>query len=137
MLCVADAIDLRGSLLPGGWAELRNHTGPLALAGRRLLCRALALDEPCPSTMVGSLAAVPLPPSSGREGPSALSVAPLQRRLREDYHIQAAVVSWPSPPARTLRISAQIYNHLAEYELLAAAVVDLLDEIERRVHGAP
>ncbi len=127
MLCVGDAIELMGSLLPGGWAELRARNRELALAGWRLLCEALGVEEPCPATMVGSLAAVPLPPSTGSEGPSALSVAPLQRRLRDDYRIQAAVVSWPGPPARTLRISAQIYNELAEYELLAAAVVDLLD----------
>ena len=37
-----------------------------------------------------------------------------------------AVISWPAPRGRLLRISAQIYNQLEEYQGLAAAIVDLL-----------
>jgi hypothetical protein len=34
-------------------------------------------------------------------------------------------MTWPRPPERLLRVSAQAYNGLAEYEALARALVEL------------
>jgi hypothetical protein len=36
------------------------------------------------------------------------------------------VSSWPAPPRRLLRISAQAYNEPGEYEALAGALRELL-----------
>jgi isopenicillin-N epimerase len=114
-LSVPAAIELLGSLLPGGWTELlaRNHA--LALEGRRLVCDALGVDRPCPAALVGSMASVPLPPAAA----SAESQAD---ELYERFGIEVPVIPFPAPPARLLRLSAQAYNTRDEYAYLADAL---------------
>ena len=60
-LCVPKVIDFFGSLLPGGWAELRAANRQLTLQARELLSTELGLPLPCPASMIGSLATLPIP----------------------------------------------------------------------------
>ena len=46
----------------------------------------------------------------------------MQDRLREHHRIEVPVIPWPAPPHRLLRISAQLYNSLPQYQALAAAL---------------
>jgi isopenicillin-N epimerase len=122
-LSVPEAIRRVGSLLPGGWPEIRRRNRDLALAGRELLCQALDIPVPCPDECVGSLASVPLPDASGSQAPlSPLYADPLQDSLLQHYHIEVPIIPWPSFPRRLLRISAQLYNALPHYALLARAL---------------
>ena len=43
-------------------------------------------------------------------------------RLRQNWNIEVPVFVWPDPPHRMLRISAQRYNSIDEYERLALAL---------------
>ncbi|HTV39063.1 MAG TPA: aminotransferase class V-fold PLP-dependent enzyme [Candidatus Sulfotelmatobacter sp.] len=127
-LSVPEAIRFIGSLLPGGWPENMVRNRALALAARKVLCAALRIDEPCPDEFIGSLVAIPLPDAA----PDALARLPLneyplQDKLREKYKIEAPIISWPAPPKRVLRISAQLYNSLPQFERLAEAVAEELD----------
>ncbi|MEZ4459408.1 MAG: aminotransferase class V-fold PLP-dependent enzyme [bacterium] len=115
-------IDFMDGLVEGGWSEIRQHNHALALAGRRLVCDALEQDLPCPDHMVGSTASVVLPNGDG----VARAIDPLQDRLLFDYGIEVPVIPWPGPPRRLLRISAQLYNSLEDYERLAVALRALL-----------
>jgi isopenicillin-N epimerase len=72
--------------------------------------------------MIGSLAAVTLPESSGRLATTPLESDPLQTVLFETHRIEVPLWSWPGPPRRHLRIAAQIYNDRAQFERLAAAL---------------
>jgi len=126
VLSVPEAIRFMASLLPGGWPELREHNRRLALRGRQIVCRALGIDLPCPDGMIGSLAAMPLPPGSPDPPASSLYTDPLQQLLLERWGIEVPVIPWPAPPERLIRISAQLYNHPEEYELLAGALTELL-----------
>ena len=64
LLCVPDALDYLGALLPGGWPELMQRNHQLAVAARDVLCEELDLDPPCPAAMIGSMAAVHMADSS-------------------------------------------------------------------------
>jgi len=125
LLSVPEALRFMGSLLPGGWPELRRRNRALALEGRRALCEALGIAPPCPDEMIGSLASVPLPPGSGGAPESSLYGDPLQDELLERWRIEVPIVPWPAPPRRLVRISAQAYNRPEHYTLLAQALTDL------------
>jgi isopenicillin-N epimerase len=47
---------------------------------------------------------------------------PLQNRLHQTHGLEVPVMTWPIPPHRLIRISAQIYNNLAQYKQLATAL---------------
>jgi isopenicillin-N epimerase len=122
-LCVAESLRYLGSLLPGGWPEIMARNRELALAARDLLGRALKVEAPCPDECVGSLAAVPLPDAPSAERPAPpLYLDPLQDRLREQHGIEVPIIYWPAFPKRVIRISAQLYNSLPQYQILAEAL---------------
>jgi isopenicillin-N epimerase len=120
-LCAPEAIRFLGSLLPGGWPALMAANHQKALQAQAALCRALKIDAPAPASMVGSMAAVPLPsvvPSERPQG-SPLHPSALQDLLFKEHHIEVPVFPWPAFPARVLRVSCQLYNRPEQYERLA------------------
>ncbi len=108
----------------GGWPAVLAANHALAVAGRDLVADALGVEAPAPDTMLGSMAALPLP------GVSADAADALHDALETEDRIQVPVGAWPVPAARDghgeptvlVRISAQRYNELADYERLAAAL---------------
>jgi isopenicillin-N epimerase len=121
-LCVPECLRFLGGLHPGGWEELRRRNRELVLHGRTLLCEALGTPAPAPESMIGSLATVPLPDGGPSARLDAFAIDPLQRVLFEQHGIEVPVFTWPAPPRRHLRISAQAYNEPAEYAALAQAL---------------
>lgn len=125
MLCVPAAIRFMGSLLSGGWPALRAHNRALTLDGRRELAEVLGIDLPSPDTMIGSLAALPLPDGAMEPPKSAMYADPLQDELLRRWRIEVPIIPWPDVPKRLIRISAQIYNGPTQYRLLAEALREL------------
>jgi isopenicillin-N epimerase len=123
-LSVPDAINFIGSLLPRGWPEVMARNRALALAARKVLCAALGIGEPCPEEFIGSLAGILLPDAAPDAMPRLpLNEYPLQDALRLKHKIEVPIISWPAPSRRILRISAQLYNSLPQYEQLAKALI--------------
>lgn len=122
-MCVPEAIAFMGSLLPGGWNELRQRNHQLALQARQLLCEALNVSVPCPDEMIGSMAVVPMP-----EVLESRSFMSLRDELFDRFGIQVQVVPWQEKPKLLVRVSAQIYNTLEQYEYLGKALRTLLTE---------
>lgn len=117
-LCVPIAIDFMRSLLIGGWAELMEVNHSLAVEARKLLCEKLNIPIPCPDEMIGSMASIPLPESAAES---------LQNDLFYKYNIEVPIIPLlPASAERVIRISAQIYNTLEQYEYLAKALKELL-----------
>ena len=120
-LTVPDAIRYMGSLLPGGWPALMAHNRGTALAARARLCAALGVPPPAPDSMIGSLAALPVPPGFG-PAPVHGERDPLQTALFDRFAIELPVFTWTALSSRILRISAQLYNSAGDYERLAEAL---------------
>ncbi|MFU8802282.1 MAG: aminotransferase class V-fold PLP-dependent enzyme [Bradymonadaceae bacterium] len=112
-LCVPEAIRFMRSLIPGGWPTIMYRNHELATQARLLLADRLGLTLPCPTDLLGSMAALPL--SNG--DPEAL-----QDALFKDHGIEVPIIPWPTPQSRLLRVSAQLYNTLEHYEALADAL---------------
>lgn len=122
-------LDFLQQQLPGGWPDLMARNRQLALAARRLLCDALQIDPPAPDEMIGSLASLPLPDSRApRPSRSPLYLDPWQDELMARRGIEVPIVPWPAHPKRLVRISAQLYNSLPQYQLLAEALMELIRE---------
>ena len=121
-LCVPTALEFMAGLVPGGWPEVRARNHALVIAGRRLLCEALEEPPPAPDQMIGSLASVKLPDGASAPVTSALYAEPLQLALVDRHHIEVPIPPWPAPPHRLIRISAQLYNDISQYERLATAL---------------
>lgn len=125
-LCVPYAIAHIASLVAGGWPEVRRRNHDLVVRARSLLCDALGVESPCPNDMLGSLAALPLPDASADAHACAPGCDPLQVTLVDDHRIEVPIITWPAPPRRLVRISAQLYNHEAQYRRLANVLTAIL-----------
>ncbi|WP_334758495.1 aminotransferase class V-fold PLP-dependent enzyme [Nostoc sp.] len=113
-MSVPEAIAFMGSLLPGGWTELMQQNHQLVLQGRQLLCEVLEVQPPCPEEMIGSMAVVPLPKTL--ENRDFMSI---HDELFDKFGIEVQLIPWQEKPRLLVRISAQIYNTLEQYEYLA------------------
>jgi isopenicillin-N epimerase len=126
-LSVPEALRFMESLAPGGWKEVMARNHALAVEGRKILCQALEIAEPCPEAFLGSMAAMPLPDAREAERASPpLYFDPLQDQLLARHAIEVPVIPWPGFPRRLLRISAQLYNSRAQWQCLAGALRELL-----------
>ncbi|MCE7972431.1 MAG: aminotransferase class V-fold PLP-dependent enzyme [Leptolyngbya sp. PLA2] len=120
---VPDSMRFMASL-EGSWDALMARNHALALAGRRVLCESLGTEPAVPEHMLGAMATVVVPGvglPSGGTAPGRYE-DPLQERLVERHGIQVPVWSLPSAGLRLLRISAQAYNSIEQYEYLADAL---------------
>jgi isopenicillin-N epimerase len=117
-LCAAESIRYMASIVDGGWPEIMRRNHELALQARELLCSRLQIAKPAPDEMIGSMAAIPLPDGDG----PALQDALFARGF------EVPIMPWPTSQNRVLRVSAQLYNEIGEYERLADAVAERINK---------
>jgi isopenicillin-N epimerase len=120
-LCVPAAIDWLDRRFPGGWTELRARNHALAIQARRQLCARLGVEPPCPESLLGTMATIPLPARFQKVSRSG-KIDVQQLRLYDKFGIEVPFNRIGPKPLRCFRISAQIYNTLAEYEYLGDAL---------------
>lgn len=124
-----------GGVAHEGWRAIMRHNHELCLRGRDVICRKLGIEPAAPDGMIGSICTMVLPShDAGRQArlaarPSKYHDA-LQDALLERHKIQVPVWGLAGSSARFVRISAQVYNDIGQYEYLAAALAAEL-EIER------
>jgi isopenicillin-N epimerase len=124
-LCIPVAIEALAAMVGEPWPQaLYSRNRALAIQARALLCNRLGIDPPCPESMIGALAAIPLP--DGDDVESGPGFHPLQTELLNQFHIEVPVSAWPGRRSRLIRISAQLYNSMQQYERLADALDALL-----------
>ena len=125
-LCIPKAIEVVGSLLPGGWPAVMAHNHALALEAREVLGELLGSGALAPATMTTAMVAAELPPAAAANPESAFRADPLRQALYGQFGIQAVVSPWPPHRRRYLRVSAALYNSVDEYRYLAGALRSLL-----------
>jgi isopenicillin-N epimerase len=118
-LCVGTALRFLESLLPNGWTALMAQNRAMILNARSHLCQTLEIVPPCPESLIGSMASLPLSPGSAQA---------LQTALFQRFNFEVPIIPWQTAGDRLIRISAQVYNTQAEYEQLADALKLLLAE---------
>jgi hypothetical protein len=112
VLSLPVSIDFLNTVTPGGLNGLINRNHNLAVIARRVVCKALNIPLPCPDSMIGAMATIPL---SDTPGPEQEGMLPIQETLWKEHKIVVPVYSWPAYPKRVIRLSAQAYNTLEEY----------------------
>lgn len=119
LLSVPKAIEFLESAVPGGLQGVMEANHSLVMAGAKIVLEALGTEASAPESMIGSLTTMPLP-----DGPAVTDggMDPLQRALVTKHKIEVPVVHWPKPGKRWLRISAQLYNRVSDYEKLGVAL---------------
>ena len=126
-LALPAAIELVGSLQPGGWRAHMAANRALVLAGRDLLNERLGLEPIAPDSMVGSMASIALPIAPDEATTEALTTSlALEDRIEVPvgpFPVRAAREPGAAPSHALLRLSAQRYNEPADYERLADALV--------------
>jgi isopenicillin-N epimerase len=123
-MAAGEAVRWMGALLPGGWAEIRERNHRLVVEARRRLVELLEVPAPCPESMLGSLATLPLPTRFGGR-PRTGKVDDEQARLFDDYRIEVPLIRMGSPVTRWLRVAAHIYNSGAEFEYLGQVLREM------------
>jgi len=118
-LCVPEALRVMAGALPGGWPAVMERNRALALRARDRLLAVLKAPVPAPASMIGSLAAVPLPRLAA---PAPRRRDPIHVALGERFAIEVPVMTWPGGTGRALRVSAQLYNTDDDFERLATAL---------------
>jgi isopenicillin-N epimerase len=126
-LALPEALRVIGGLQPGGWPAHMTANRELVLAGRNVLVDRLGLEPIAPDSMIGAMAAIALPIAADEATTEALTSS-----LARDERIEVPVGPFPVRAARDagaapthalLRISAQRYNELADFERLSDALV--------------
>jgi isopenicillin-N epimerase len=121
-LCIGESLRYLGALLPGGWPEIMTRNHRLAMDARALLLESLELDAACPESMIGSMVSIPLPTATAGSPAAQLDFQGLH-----DWFRARGVETWLSAkPMLLLRLSAQLYNSMPQFERLAALLVEAL-----------
>jgi len=126
-LSLPAAIRYVGGIHDEGWAGLMASNAAKALRARDVLCGALGVPAPAPDSMLGAMAAVPLPGLA----PTRAAAQRLQAELFDEDRIEVPIMAFPVPAAIEdgagptlilVRISAQAYNYPDEYVALAESL---------------
>ena len=124
-LSISECLRFLGSLLPGGWPALMERNHRLAVRARAMLLEALDVAPPCPETMLGSIASVPLPAAEPGSPVARLDQDQLAVWTRE-RGIESWFFPWDCVGRKVVRVSAQIYNHEDQYARLASLLREAL-----------
>lgn len=122
-LVVPVAIAHMGAQLPGGWDELRQRNHDLVVHGAKLICDAIGIEQDVPESMIGTMVGVPLP---GDCETGSLMGEGLWDRLYLNHGIQVPIWDLPGVHPRVMRVSAQLFNTVGDFEKLAGALAEEL-----------
>jgi isopenicillin-N epimerase len=104
-----------------GKKEIIRHNNALVLEARKMIANRWGVTLPAPELMIGSLSTIPLPGNIKASDPLAST---LHDTLRDTYRCELPTIVFKD--LVFIRISAQIYNELSDYEALVSAVKSII-----------
>ena len=122
LLVIPDAIAFLGTLEAGGLDGLMARNRSLCLKERERLADLLETPLPCPDSMIGTLAAIPLRNRDVTPAVWPLEEDPLQEWLWAEARVEIPVFAWPALHLRMIRISAAAHNDPSDYARLREAL---------------
>jgi len=111
-LCVPDGIDFHGEL---GGAALMARNAALAAEAAQFLVGRWGTRTLAPASLFASMVPVQLPLA---DAPTIETAIALEHRLSDEHHIEAAIMA--QADGLWVRLAAQAYNEIGDYERLAA-----------------
>lgn len=128
-LSVPFVLDYLEKVAPGGWSGLMERNRRLALTARNIFCHSYGAPIPSPDSMIGSLVSIPIYPSRASVPSSnPLYLDDWQEELVKRCSVEVPIIPWPQFPQRLVRFSCQVYNYLAQYDLLGEGIKELGDD---------
>ena len=118
-LAIPVAIEHMGAQLPGGWNALYQRNHDLVVAGAQIICDAMGIKQRVPESMIGTMVGIPLP---GTVTEGNIYDDALWDALYLTHNIQVPVWALPGVHPRVMRVSAQLYNTIEDFERLAGAL---------------
>ncbi|TWT84498.1 Isopenicillin N epimerase [Planctomycetes bacterium CA13] len=125
ILALPAAIHFLSELFDDGIGPLLKANHQLALAGRRILLERFGVESASPESMIGSLATIPIPVTK-RLHPA--DMASIQRELYQTHRIEVPVFLFQED-LPCVRISAQVYNHIEQYQRLADVIIETVEAV--------
>jgi isopenicillin-N epimerase len=114
---VKKAIAYMPTLHKDGWAGIKKHNHELVWEAGNKIANALGVPLPVDKNMIGSILNIPMP--NGEIPVFNFHYNPkLKSILYDDYKIEVPIFMFPKAPKQWLRISAQLYNHMEQYDYL-------------------
>jgi isopenicillin-N epimerase len=124
-ICVKDALEYMPALIDGGWDAIKKHNHELVWAAANKIATALQVTLPVPKAMVGAICNIPMPDGVAAAKKFHSNVA-LKDTLFHKYKIEVPIFMFPTAPTQWLRISAQLYNSMEQYDYLLACLKEEL-----------
>ena len=118
-LVIPVAIEHMGAQLPGGWHALYQRNHELIVAGAQIVCDAIGIKQQVPECMIGTMVSIPLP---GTVTEGKIYDDALWDALYLKHNIQVPVWALGKIHPRVMRVSAQLYNTIGDFEKLAEAL---------------
>jgi isopenicillin-N epimerase len=103
-----------------GAENIRRYNNGLARQARKYIANALGVSLPAPESMIGSLSTIPVPRDISDTDPLTQS---LHDTLRDKYRCEVPVIVFGGKVY--VRISAQIYNEMPDYEHLTRSLAEI------------
>ncbi|MFK7759422.1 MAG: aminotransferase class V-fold PLP-dependent enzyme [Phycisphaerales bacterium] len=123
-LVVPVAIEHMGAQLPAsegksGWDALYQRNHDLVVAGAQIVCDAIGITQQVPESMIGTMVGIPLP---GKVTKGQIYDDSLWDALYLKHNIQVPVWALGKIHPRVMRVSAQLYNTIEDFERLGEAL---------------
>ncbi len=116
-ICIKDALETMPTFINDGWENIKKQNHELVWQAAAKIANKLQVNLPAPKEMIGSICNIPMPNGEAPLQKFHSNVA-LKDKLFRLYNIEVPVFMFPNAPTQWLRISAQLYNSMEQYDYL-------------------